>query len=320
MLLDGLALVLLGVCALLGAQRGAWASGASLASVLGGYAAAVAGALWLGPAAGAALGVPALLGGAAAGTACFLLAALAIGLAGRALRRAADTRRGDAPRSAADRCGGALLGAARGAVLVLLLGIGALWLDAARTLAAPPGPRTAASDTPMRHATRAALAGLVRAAVPADEGAGAELAVRVATRPGETLAALRRVTESPALLALADDPAFWGDVEAGRADFALARPSFRALAADPAVRADLAAAGAIEPAAAADPERFRAALRPVLLEIGPRLARLRSDPELHRLAGDPALADALGRRDVLSLLLHPGFQRVVTGALEAPPD
>lgn len=314
MALDLLALALLAAFALLGAWRGAWASASALAAVLGGYAAAVAGALALGPGVAAWLGVAPVFGGAAAGTACFLLAALAIGGAGRALRRAADARRGDAPRSPADRAVGALLGAARGAVLVLLLGVAALWADAARELAAPaPGPTP---ETPLRAATRAALERAVASAV---DGEHETLAVRVATRPAETLAALQRVAAHPALVALADDPDFWGEVAAGRPDFALARPSFRALAADPALRADLAAAGAVDPAAADDPARFRAALRPVLVEAGPRIVRLRNDPELHRLAGDPALADALARRDVLALLRHPGLQRVVARALEPTP-
>jgi uncharacterized membrane protein required for colicin V production len=316
MLLDLAALVLLALCALLGAWRGAWASATALAALLGGYAAAVAGAVALGPSAAAWLGVPALLGAAAAGTACFLSAALTIGAGGRALRRAADARRGDAPRSLADRTAGVLLGAARGAVLVLLLGVAALWADAAREIAAPTAGAAPAADTPLRAATRAALERAVASAVSEEHET---LAVRVATRPAETLAALQRVAEHPALLALADDPAFWGDVQAGRPDFALARPSFRALAADPALRADLAAAGAIDAAAAADPARFRAALRPVLVEVGPRIVSLRNDPELHRLAGDPALADALARRDVFAILRHPGLQRAVARALEAPP-
>jgi len=199
--------------------------------------------------------------------------------------------------------------------------VAALWLDAARDVAAPAPASPVAVDTPLRAATRAALERVVEAAVGGEREAGSELAVRVATRPAETLAALRRVAEHPALAALADDPAFWSDVEAGRADFALARPSFAALARDPVLRSDLAAAGAIEPAAAADPTRFRAALRPVLRELGPRLARLRRDPELQRLAGDPALSDALARRDVFALLAHPGLQRVVSRALApaAPP-
>jgi hypothetical protein len=319
MLLDLAALGLLVLCALLGAWRGGWAAGSALAALLGGYAAAVSGALALGPAAAAALGIAPLLGAAAAGTAAFLLAALAIGLAGRALRHAADARRGDAPRSALDRGLGALFGTARGAVLVLLVGVAALWLDAARDAAAPASANASRSPSPLRLATRAALEQLIGAAL-APESGGA-LAVRVATRPAETLAALRRVAEHPALTALADDSGFWNEVEAGRPDFALARPSFAALAYDPAVRSDLAAAGAIDPAAAGDPARFRAALRPVLVELGPRLARLRRDPELHELAGDPVLSDALARRDVLALLAHPGLQRVVSRALAtaAPP-
>lgn len=312
--LDLVAAVLLAACALLGAWRGAWASASALAALLGGYTAAVAGAVAAGPGVSAWLGVASALGAAVAGTACFLLTALAIGWAGRALRRHADARRGGAPRSFADRATGAALGAARGAALVLLLGVAMLWIDAARELTAPaPGPPP---ETPLRTAARAALEQAVAAAV---DGEHETLAVRIATRPTETLAALQRVTSHPALAALAEDQAFWADVAAGRSDFALARPSFRSLASDPALRADLAAAGAIDAADAADPTRVRAALRPVLIEVGPRLARLRNDPELHRLAGDPTLRDALERRDVMALLAHPAVQSLVARALAAPP-
>jgi hypothetical protein len=272
--------------------------------------------VWAGPALGAALGVPGVARAALAGAGGFLLGAQALGRAGRALRRAADERRGAAPRSLLDRSGGLLFGAARGAVLVLLVGVLGIWLDAAREAAAPGTP--AAAETPLRAATRAVLARGFAAAV-GDEGPGADVAVRVMTRPGETLGAMRRVAEHPGVAAIADDRAFWDDVEAGRIEFALARASFRSLAADPDVRRDLAAAGAIDPAAAADPARFRAAFAPVLAEVGPRIARLRSDPELLRLAGDPAVADALARRDVVALLLHPGLQRVVSRALADAP-
>lgn len=318
---DLVALALLAGCALLGAWRGAWAAGTALAALAGGYAAAVAGALALGPAVAEAFEMPALLGGAAAGTAAFLAAALAIGLAGRALRRAADGRRGAQPRSSLDRTLGAVLGAGRGAVLVLLLGVAAIWLDAARDLSQPSSSPSLAVDTPLRALTRSALGRIAAAAGGDATGPGGALATRVMTHPAESLAALRRVAEHPALAALADDPGFWSEIEAGRPDFALARPSFQALAWDPALREDLAAAGAIDPAAAGDATRFRAAVRPVLLELGPRVAALRRDPELLALSGDPTLADALARRDVLALLAHPGFQRVVSRALApaAPP-
>jgi len=316
-LLDLLALGLLAACALLGAWRGAWASAGGLVAFVGGNLAAVGAALWLGPSAGAALGVPSLLGGALAGTAVGLAAAAAIGLAGRAGRRAADARRGEAARSSADRLLGLLFGAARGALLALLVGCLALWLDAAREAAAPAPAPPPGADTPLRAATRAALAPALEAALTGE--AGSEVAVRVATHPAEALGALRRVAASPALAALADDAGFWSDVEAGRADFALARPGFRALAGDPALRGDLVALGAIDAATAADPARFRAALRPVLVELGPRLAQLRRDPELQQLAADPALSAALERRDLVALLLHPGLHRVVARVLAAVP-
>lgn len=316
---DLVALGLLAICALLGAWRGAWASATALAALAAGYAAALAGALALGPSAAAAFGIPALLAGAAAGTGAFLVAALAVGLAGRTLRRAADRRRGEAARSPLDRGLGALFGAARGAVPVLLLGIAAIWLDAARELAEPVPVAKVTPDTPLRALTRSALEQVAGAVAGDETSPGGALASRVLSHPAESLSALRRVAEHPVLAALADDREFWSEIEAGRPDFALARPSFQALAWDAALRQDLAAAGAIDPAAAGDAARFRAAVRPILMELAPRLAALRRDPELLALSGDPTLADALARRDVLALLAHPAFQRVVSRAL-SPPD
>lgn len=318
MLLDEIALGLLIVFSALGARRGAIRSGSALLTLIGGNALAVVGALWFGSAAASALGVPAVIGGLVAGTVAFVLAALGIGLAARAFRRAADARRGEAPRALADRLGGAFFGLARGAVLVLLLGVLALWLDAARVLAtrAPPAPH---EETPLRVATRAALETGMRAALPED-ARGEAAALRVLTRPAETLGALRTIAENPGVPALLEDAAFWSDVEADRIDVALERPSLRRLADDPAVRNAVSDAGLIDPADADDPARFRAALRDVLAEAGPRIARLRSDPELRELAEDPQIAAALASGDVFVLMMHPELQQLAARALSAPPE
>jgi uncharacterized membrane protein required for colicin V production len=319
-LLDALALGLLVLFAALGARRGALASAGALLALLGGYAAAILAAIRLGPETANALGVPSPLGGVAAGTVAFLVVAFAIGVLVGALRRAADARRGDATRTFADRLGGALFGLARGGLAVLVLGLLALWLDAARALATDaPVASVPPQETPLRVATRAAIETGMQVALPPD-ARGEAVAVRVLTRPAETLGALRSMAEHPQLPALIEDAAFWSDVESRQVERALARPSLRRLAEDVAFREALGAAGVIDPADARDPARFRAALGRVLTEAGPRIARLRSDPELLRLAEDPQIAAALERGDVFSLMMHPTLRQLAARALTAPPE
>ena len=319
-MLDALALGLLMLFSALGARRGAIGSAGALLALLGGYAAAILAAIRLGPATAHALAVPGLLGSLAAGTVAFLGVAIAIGLLIGSWRRAADARRGDAPRSFADRLGGAFFGLARGGLAVLMLGLLALWLDAARALttdvSVASGPR---QETPLRVATRAAIETGMQAALPSG-ARGEAVAVRVLTRPAETLTALRDIAEHPQLPALIEDTAFWSDVEAGQVEAALARPSFGRLTEDVALREAMGAAGVIDPADARDPARFRTALEHVLTEAGPRIARLRSDPALLQLAEDPQIAAALERGDVLSLILHPTLRQLAARALTAPPE
>ncbi len=317
---DALALGLLVVFSALGARRGAIGSAGALLALLGGYAAAVLAAIRLGPAAAHTLGVPGPLGGVAAGTIAFLVVVVTIGLLAGALRRAADSRRGDTARSFGDRLGGALFGLARGAVAVLVLGLLALWLDAARALASnEPVPPVPSQETPLRVVTRAAIETGMQAALPPD-ARGEAVAIRVLTRPAETLGALRRIAEHPQLPAVIEDAEFWSDVESSQVEEALARPSLRRLTEDVAFREALGAAGVIDPADVRDPARFRAALGQVLTDAGPRIARLRSDPELLRLAEDPQIVAALERGDVFSLVMHPALQQLAARALTAPPE
>ena len=77
----------------------------------------------------------------------------------------------------------------------------------------------------------------------------------------------------------------------------------------------LADLGVIDDAAASSPQAFSTAAAEVLGRVGPRLRQLREDPELHQLAADPEVVYLLEQGQVLSLLRHPGFQRVVSRVL-----
>jgi uncharacterized membrane protein required for colicin V production len=312
--LDLLALAVLALFVALGAARGALASGVALLALGAGYATGVLAAATLGPFFVAVFGVPSLLAPAIAGSAGFAGAFLACSLAGSLLGRRERALRGRAPRAAFDRLGGAAFGAVRGALVVLLLGWLAQWVDALGQVeqAARPsfaeGSRVGAlSQGAVEAGARAALGG---------EHAGARAAARLLARPAQTLPELQSVLEHPKLDELANDGVFWSLVEAGDVDRALDRLAFVQLAHDRRLRARLAALGLLDEAAAQSPAGFRREAKSVLEAVGPRLRRLHEDPELHRLAEDPEIVRLLERGEVLGLLRHPGFQRVVTRVLE----
>jgi uncharacterized membrane protein required for colicin V production len=314
MTLDLLALAVLALFVALGAARGALASGVALLALGAGYGAGILAAATLGPFVGAAFGVPSLVAPAAAGTAAFALAYLACVLAGSLLQRRERTLRADAPRPWADRLGGAGFGAVRGALVVLLLGWLAQWVDALGRVehAARPsfaeGSRVGAlSQDAVEAGARAALGG---------ENAGARAAARLLARPAQTLPELQSVIEHPQIGELANDGVFWTLVEAGDVDRALDRLAFVQLAHDRRLRGRLAALGLLDEDAAGSPAGFRREAKTVLEAVGPRLRRLREDPELHRLAEDPEVVRLLEHGEILGLLRHPGFQRVVTRVLE----
>ncbi len=313
MLLDALAIVLLAIFVLLGATRGALASGLSLVALLVGYGAAFLVGPLLGPAVGSALGLPALFGGVAAGSLAFGLVFVAFAIGGRVLRRREAESRGDQPRPLWDRLGGACFGVARGSLVVVLVAWLAHWADAAAEARgverAPVAEGSAVGDL-TQGAVETGVVALVGEASP-----GAKVTARVLARPREAFGDLRWVMEHRSVEALATDRTFWEMVEADALRPALRRPSFAAVASDRELRTRLADLGVIDDAAASTPQAFSTAAAEVLGRVGPRLRQLREDPELHQLAADPEVVYLLEQGQVLSLLRHPGFQRVVSRVL-----
>lgn len=312
MALDLLALALLLVFAWLGARRGALASGLSLAGIFGGYAAAWWTATRLGAATAEVLGVTTLLGAPIAGSAAFLAVVCVTGMASFVARR----RTRDAVATAASRAGGAFFGALRGGLVALAIGLLAIWLDASQAIGAGQAEKPA--DTPLRVATRSAVESGVAAAL--GDAPGAHAAARALAHPGEAIAGLQTLVETPEIQALARDAAFWSYVEAGAVDAALAESSFQRLQWNAERRRQLAALGLVAEFSAGDPALFRLQMRAALAAIAPRLRALRDDPELAQLAGDPAVADLLARQDWIGILQHAGFQRVLARALAPEPE
>ena len=313
MALDLLALVLLALFAWRGARRGALAAGLSLAALIVGYAAAWVASERLGDVAAASVGAPALLGGLIAGTGVFFSVTAAFGLVAWLAQRRRTT-----PLTPASRAGGALFGALRGSLVVLAIGLLSLWADAWKQMLPGADPHAPVVETPLRAATRVAVAAGVEAAL--GDAPGAAIAAHALTQPGAAMEQIRTLAARPEIAALASDHELWTLVEAGSYDAALAQPSFQSLQWNGERRRELAALGVVDAAAAGDPAVFALEARAALVEVGPRLRELRNDPELARLANDPAVANLLERQDLLGLLSHPAVQHALTRALAREPN
>jgi hypothetical protein len=143
---------------------------------------------------------------------------------------------------------------------------------------------------------------------------GGRMAVQLAARPGEALAALQAVVADPRSVELQRDASFWQEVERGAVATALARPAARALVNDRAFRARLATIGAVSPEARSQARLFEVELAAALAEIGPRLSAIRSDPAFAALRDDPALRASLQSGNTLALLGDPRFRALVSRA------
>jgi uncharacterized membrane protein required for colicin V production len=313
MALDLLALVVLLLFVGLGAWRGTIAGLLSTSGLVLGYLAGALSAWILGPTLAELAGLPHLLAAPIAGTAGFLAVFVVIGVAGIFVRAWDRERVREAGRTSLDRAGGACLGALRGSLIVLLLGVLSNWIHAAEVFAG----RQAVEDTSPLRAMTQTLVGSGLGALLGDSPE-AIVAARVIARPATSLSSLQRVFAHPRIAALADDRGFWTLVENGAVDSALNRGSFYGILHDQALRGELAEVGLVKAGAAHDPRIFREQAKEVLHEVGPRVARARRDPELHDLARDPEIAQLLQRRDVIGLLRNPHFSSTLQRILKEP--
>lgn len=306
MWLDLVALGILAAFAALGAASGALRSGTALLALGVGYVVSILLAPVIGPPVAGALGTSTWLALPLGGTLAFFGGYAAVALLGALLRRLAERSR-DA-RTARDRLLGAVFGAVRGSLIVLLVCWLALWLDALRenggSVPVPPVGRSAAAAV----TSRVVEAGMESALGPQP---GSRVAARLAARPNVAIPQLESVLDSQSIAGLRADPQFWSDVESGNVDAALARTSFRLVSSDPDLRRELADLGLVGPEAAGDERAFRADVASVLEQVGPRIRGLRDDPEVHALVEDPQVVAMVQSGDTLGLLRHPGFRHLV---------
>lgn len=314
-LLDLVAALVFVLFVALGAWRGAIAGLVSTSSLVLGYLAGAVAAWQFGPRLAELTGQPGILAAPIVGSLAFLAVFVCMGVAGYFVRRWDRERVGESGRSALDRSGGALFGALRGGLIVLLLGILANWLHAAEVFA---GRQLADATSPLRAMTQRVVGGGLEAML--GNSPQAKLTARMIARPATSLTSLRTVVEHPRITALAEDRGFWTLVENGAIDSALNRGSFYGILHDPALRNELAEVGLVGTGAAQDPGVFRIRAKEVLQEVGPRVARARSDAELRELAHDPEIARLLQQRDVVGLLRNPRFSNTVQRLLKDPTD
>lgn len=309
MWLDGLVIVLIACLAWAGARRGAAIAGVQLLGQPLACAAAAGGALWWGPMLARQLGTSGTLGALAAGTAAYVLMLLSLALLKRVIRG------GDDEPEAGSRALGALFGALRGALYALPV----LWLaglsEGARVAGVWPGlPDLSGAQLPA--VGNALLGG--GAHVLLDEAApGDRMTMQLVRQPGETVEAFQKLVADPRFASLQRDTGFWGDVERGAVNAALARPDARALVDDRAFRARLGALGVVSPAAVANPHSFESELSLALAELGPRLAAVRDDPAFAELLADPAVRASVQSGNSLALLRDARFRGLVSKATSA---
>jgi len=321
MWLDVLAFAALAGLSTLGLVRGTLSTGLRIASLIAAYWAAVIGSSVFAELAAAQLNVPRVLGMAAAGSATFIVAWLGLGVVSKVITSWEKRRRRGAPRTAADRAGGALLGAAQGAILVVLIGWLGLWMQAGRASggggALEALPDT--SDSRVPFLTQVVVE-TGAAAILSEDDTAARAAIRAAVRPAETISNVSDLASGPRMRTLQQDRLFWSYVENGAIDTALNRGSFLGAAYDSSFRRQLFELGLINDAAASDPRLFRNKAREVLMAVSPRIKGLRDDPELRGLMDDPEIAAAISSGDTMALLTNARFRRVLRNILDGPPE
>ncbi len=282
-----------------GALRGAAEAGVRLIGLPLSYGAAVlAGKLAGDPLARALSGGP-WVGALVAGLLGFVAAQAIVEIYARLARRRG--REEGIPSSA--RLLGAGFGALHGALILLPL----VWLASFAEGAREAGVRP---DLPDLSGSRAAAVvgravALGTRPLARGEDRTDRMAARVLAQPASSLAAMHSLVSDPRLRVLQSDQAFWGDLERGEVERALARPTYTELAEDPAWRGELAALGLIPEASATDPVRFRSDMEALFTDLAPRLRELREDPALQELTADPEIRAKLQAGDTLGVLMDP---------------
>jgi membrane protein required for colicin V production len=315
MWLNLVAMAILFVFVLLGAWRGALATGLGIATLLLSYAAAILLGPQIAPVLGARLGLGPLampLGG----TVAFFGTYVVLGLAATAVRKMARSENDG--RGPLDRLLGGAFGAVRGLLVAVLLVYLAMWLDALRatgnTAVIPEVGNSAAAVL-----TSTLLEGAIHAASDSEDPA-ARVTARLAARPAVAAVELQGVVEDPTFLRLREDSGFWAAVESGNVDAAMNRRTFLMVQQNAQLRQKLANLALVPDEAAQDQEAFREAVGEVLRDVGPKIRDVRNDPALDDLMNDPQVVAMIQDGDTRGLLSHPGIRELVARVTSSSDD
>ena len=318
MWLDLIGLVVLGLFMLLGALRGTLATFLRTLSLVAAYGMAIALGPAFGPIVAESMSLPLMFGVPIAGSIAFAVTYLVYGVVAQVVGIRDRRRHEGEERSTADRIGGAGFGGLQGAFLMLLIGWLGLWIDAghaAGTLESLPDTSNSALGRVTQQVVQTGGSVLID-----DQDRGARMALKVASRPKETVQALQHILSNSRITGLQEDRLFWSYVENGALDSALNRPSFLGIAYDDTLRTELADVGLIRRHAASDPRLFRNEAHEALEVISPRIRNLRNDPVVKELLTDPAVVTALQSGDHLALLQNPRFRELVARVMEGAPS
>ncbi len=320
MWLDLASLGILILFAWLGARKGALPAATGLLALVGAYGSAVVLSSPVSEYVRPMVGDRNYLALPLAGTLVFVATFLLLSVIGTLAQKIALSRRKNDERDPIDRLLGALLGFARGALIVFLLGALGLWLDAARELGAVPGLPN------LSHSATAAIASSTiesGAKLALSDGASptTRAAVQMMAHPKESVVAMRSLLEEPAIQNLIRDSLFWNHIERGDIETAIDTEVFQEIARNPATRGRFFDLGLIDTQAAANPNAFGDHCAEVFEQVVPRLQAIKQDPEFQDLMADPALTEAAQNGDAFALLSHSGFRhfvdRVLSGDVQA---
>ena len=311
MLLDLIALIVLGLFVLWGFIRGSLAAGLSFLTLIVSYFSAIWGGPFLAPLAGQYLPAYPFLAVPLGCATAFVISFLVLGFVTFLLCRAERIYRRDNPRSAIDRLGGAMFGTFRALLFIFLLGILGHYLhQAQRAGIAESLPKVEGSIV-------AKIAGFVVEKALAryldESDPGTKLIARLAFYPGTTMEGINDVAASPQFKGLITDKVFWQYLEDNKIEDAMERESMLSLSQDSEVRNQLADLGVVD--GNLSPKEFRDEIHNTLEKINPALQNLRQDHHVQELLSQDEIVRMARTGDIKGLLSNQDFQEAVQAIL-----
>ncbi len=308
-------LLLMGLIAL-GAMRGALASGLALFTMLASYGAAI----WMGPnfaplfeSQSTLVGVLAIpLGGALA----FAIAYITLSISTMLITRAERARReGDEGRSTPDRFFGGTFGAARGLLLLLLIGLFGHYLSQGQRVGVvkmlPPIENSFFTEMSGNLTEMGISMALDQACV------ASKMAARLAVRPSDTKDQLSEIMSYDSVRGIIADPNFWILVQSGDTSKAINQLSFQRMVYDTPLREKLGELGFLQAEAVENPVLFRESLRPCVSRLCTVMVNIQDNPAIDTLIEDKEVMDLVRAGKTVDLIRHPLFVDAVASVIKS---